>query len=81
MLKMTDILVKDGILSCILQVEGDAEQSYPIVFDVSSDNVEDFKIKSSEVPSTKKIYERQSLVALWRYKDKQFPSTITSMWY
>ncbi|MDE5737819.1 MAG: hypothetical protein K2H93_05575 [Oscillospiraceae bacterium] len=72
MLRITDFIFDGNILSMTVWVEGKEEHHMSVDMDT-------FSVVESDIPN--RIYERQAMVALERYKGKELPEKITSYWY
>lgn len=78
MLKIRDFVLDGNILSMTVLIEGDEEQAYRMSVDVTT---EYFDVVSSEFSDYERMYESQACMALTRYRGKELPEVITSMWY
>ena len=79
MLKIRELeYITDTIVSFIVLVEGKENMAYHMSVDLDSER---FSIITSEVPDEYKMYERQARIALLRYKGKEIPAIVSSMWY
>lgn len=78
MLKLIDLSLCEQILSMTVLIEGDVDRTYRLSVNMQT---EWFDTVQSDVPDEYKIYERQAKTALRRYKGKELPQIITSMWY
>lgn len=78
MLKLIILQLKGNILEMTLLVEGDENKAYNMSVDITAENL---TTVSSDVPKEYRMYERQAKTALRKYKGKELPKVITSMWY
>lgn len=78
MLKLVDLSLNGHILTMTVLIEGDANRAYRLSMDIETERC---SVINSDIPSEYKIYERQAKTALRRYKGKDLPVVITSMWY
>lgn len=78
MLKLKDFTLNEQTLTMTVLIEGDEKRAYRLSVDVKTKY---FSVVDSETPSDYKMYERQAKTALRRYRGKELPKTITSMWY
>ena len=78
MLKLINITVNGNIAEMLVLVEGKENMAYHMSVDLDSER---FSIITSEVPDEYKMYERQARIALLRYKGKEIPAIVSSMWY
>ena len=77
MLKLKNFTFDGNILTMTVLIEGDENRAYSL--SVNTDT-EFYSVVNSDIPQEYKIYERQAKTALRKYKDKELPDTITSMW-
>ena len=78
MLKLIDLSLDGHILTMTVLIEGDANRAYRLSVDIET---EMYSVVNSEIPDEYKIYERQAKTALRRYRGRELPESITSMWY
>lgn len=78
MLKLKDFTLNEQTLTMTVLIEEDEKKAYRLSVDVKTKYL---SVVNSEIPSDCKIYERQAKTALRRYREKELPKTITSMWY
>ncbi len=78
MLKIKVCSKEGTILTVAVIVEGKEELTFLLSVDT---NTEYYSVVRTEIPGDYKIYERQAREALLRYRGKQMPDEIESMWY
>lgn len=78
MLKLKNFTLSGKILSMVLLVEGDETKAYKLSVNIKT---EFFDVVQSEVPEKYKSYINQAQIALVKYRGKELPDVITSMWY
>lgn len=77
MVKLINLFLENHILSMMVLIEGDEARAFNLSVDMKT---ECLNVIESEIPDEYKIYERQAKTALRRYRGKELPDTITSMW-
>lgn len=77
MVKLINLFLENHILSMMVLIEGDEARAFKLFVDMKT---ECLAVIKSEIPDEYKIYERQAKTALRRYRGKELPDTITSMW-
>lgn len=78
MLKLINITVNENAAKMLVLIEGKEDTAYHMSVDISSER---YSVISSNIPKEYKMYERQARIALLRYKGKELPNIIGSMWY
>lgn len=77
MVKLINLFLENHILSMMVLIEGDEARAFKLSVDMQTEYL---TVVESEVPDEYKIYERQAKTALRRYRGKELPETITSVW-
>ncbi len=78
MLKLKVLENVGDFVKVLVMVEGRENETFKMTVDMSTEWCD---IVESEAEWKHKIYERQARVALKKYKGKELPQIIETMWY